>query len=216
MAAATRVLRRSVSSEVSGSVRHAPCQRSRSSGSSLTPLGLQQKASSDSNLVRHFLCHRSSLTVDREEYVLGSGEKVTVSWDIQEDVSSSDWIGLFLVGESPWLSVCHLAFFNNIWNIGLLKKCLVKQSQLYKFTANKDIAKLQRVQNCLASVVTRSPRFSRSVPLLKSLHWLPVHYCIIFKICTIAYRALSSTHATSISKFNANSSKKFQTATLNH
>ena len=39
-------------------------------------------------------------------------------------------------------------------------------SLLYN-TANKDIAKLQRVQNCLAP---RSPRFSRSVPLLKSLH----------------------------------------------
>ena len=47
-------------------------------------------------------------------------------------------------------------------------------------TANKDIAKLQRVQNCLARVVTRSSRFSRSVPLLKSLHLLPVHYRIIF------------------------------------
>ena len=54
-------------------------------------------------------------------------------------------------------------------------------SLLYN-TANKDIAKLQRVQNCLARVVTRSPWFSRSVPLLKSLHWLPVHYRIIFKI----------------------------------
>ena len=31
------------------------------------------------------------------------------------------------------------------------------------------------------------------MPLLKSLHWLPVHYRIIFKMCTIAYQALSST-----------------------
>ncbi|KAK2170071.1 hypothetical protein NP493_1166g00023 [Ridgeia piscesae] len=38
-----------------------------------------------------------------------------------------------------------------------------------------------------------SPRFSRTVPLLKSLHWLPVHYRIIFQICTIACQALSST-----------------------
>ena len=60
---------------------------------------------------------------------------------------------------------------------------------------NKDIAKLQRVQFFLARVVTRSPRFSRSVPLLKSLHWLPVHYRIIFKICTIAYQGLSSTQS---------------------
>ena len=65
-------------------------------------------------------------------------------------------------------------------------------SLLYN-TANKDIAKLQPIQNCLARVVTRSPRFSRSEPLLKSLHWLPVHCRIIFKICTIAYLALSST-----------------------
>ena len=32
---------------------------------------------------------------------------------------------------------------------------------------------------------------SRSVSLLKSLHWLPVRYRIIFKICTITYQALS-------------------------
>jgi len=38
--------------------------------------------------------------------------------------------------------------------------------------ASKDIAKPQCVKNCLDSVVTRSPH---SVPLLKSLHWLPEH-----------------------------------------
>ena len=43
-----------------------------------------------------------------------------------------------------------------------------------------------------------SSQFSRSVPLLKSLHCAlshcTVHYPIIFKISTIAYQALSSTH----------------------
>ena len=56
----------------------------------------------------------------------------------------------------------------------------------------KYILKLQLVQNYLARVVTRSPCFSHSVPLLKSLHWLPVQYRIIFKICTITYEVLSS------------------------
>ena len=67
--------------------------------------------------------------------------------------------------------------------------------------ANKDRAKVQRVQNCLARVFMRSPRFSRSVPLLKSLHWLHVHYRIIFKI---NYNSLSSTliYTISIYKFN--------------
>ena len=32
-----------------------------------------------------------------------------------------------------------------------------------------------------------------SVPLVKSLHWLPVHYRIIFNFFTIPYQALSST-----------------------
>ena len=31
----------------------------------------------------------------------------------------------------------------------------------------KDIDRLQRVQNYLASAVTKAPRFSRSVPILK-------------------------------------------------
>ena len=39
--------------------------------------------------------------------------------------------------------------------------------------------------HCLA------PRFSRSLPLLKQLHWLPVNYRIKFKLSTLTYRALA-------------------------
>ena len=60
------------------------------------------------------------------------------------------------------------------------------------FTSN-DTGKLPSFQNCFARVVTRSSSFSCSVPSLKSLHWLPVHYRIILEICTKAYQALSST-----------------------
>ena len=49
----------------------------------------------------------------------------------------------------------------------LIKSRLVYCNSLLYNTANKDIAKLQHVQNYLARVVMRSPRFSRSVPLLK-------------------------------------------------
>ena len=41
-------------------------------------------------------------------------------------------------------------------------------SVLYNIVSN-DILKLQCVQNCLVRIVTRSPRFSYSVPLLKLL-----------------------------------------------
>ena len=54
----------------------------------------------------------------------------------------------------------------------------------------KDIARLQRVQNCLARVVINAPLFSRSVPILKRSHWLPVKFRIHFKICAITFRTL--------------------------
>ena len=55
----------------------------------------------------------------------------------------------------------------------------------------KDLQKLQRVQNCFARVVTKAPRFSRSIPLLKSLHWLPIKFRIQLKICTFVFRCLN-------------------------
>ena len=54
----------------------------------------------------------------------------------------------------------------------------------------KDIARLQRVQNCLERVVIKAPRFSCSVPILKRLHCLPVKFRIHFKICAITSRTL--------------------------
>ena len=56
--------------------------------------------------------------------------------------------------------------------------------------AETDLTKLQRVLNRLARVVTKSPPFTRSVPVLRSLHWLPVKYRVHFKICLLTYKAL--------------------------
>ena len=48
----------------------------------------------------------------------------------------------------------------------------------------------RRVQNTVACFVTHSVRSSHITPILKSLHWLPVNYCINFKICYITHHAL--------------------------
>ena len=56
--------------------------------------------------------------------------------------------------------------------------------------AETDLTKLQRVLNRLAHVVTMSPPFTRSVPLLRSLHWLSVKYRVHLKICLLMYKAL--------------------------
>ena len=56
--------------------------------------------------------------------------------------------------------------------------------------AKQDLSKRQRVQNRLARVVLRAPRFSPSLPLLKQFHWLPVNYRIQFKLSTLTHIAL--------------------------
>ena len=56
--------------------------------------------------------------------------------------------------------------------------------------AETDLTKLQRILNHLACAVTKSPPLTRSVSLLRSLHWLPVKYRVHFKICLLTYKAL--------------------------
>ena len=64
-------------------------------------------------------------------------------------------------------------------------------SVLFNIT-EKEISKLQSVQNCFARFVTKSPRFCHITPLLKSWHLLPVRYRIKFKLCSLTYQALTS------------------------
>ena len=76
-------------------------------------------------------------------------------------------------------------------NISKQDGCLDYCNSLINNIAKQDLSKLQRVQNCLASVLLWAPRFSPSLPLLKQLHWLPVNYRIKFKLSTLTYRALA-------------------------
>ena len=54
-------------------------------------------------------------------------------------------------------------------------------SHLYGI-AEIDLIRLQRVLNQLARLVTKSPPFTDSVPLVHSLHWWPVTFRMLFKI----------------------------------
>ena len=49
---------------------------------------------------------------------------------------------------------------------------------------------LQAVQNQVAYVVTKSPPFTRSAPLLCSLHFLPVKFRVLFKFSLLTYKTL--------------------------
>ena len=83
-----------------------------------------------------------------------------------------------------------------IWKVQkLLANALVSSrlnycDSLLSGIAENDLSKLQGVSKRLARVVTKSPPFTRNVPLLRSLHWLPVKYRVHFKICLLTYKAL--------------------------
>ena len=47
-----------------------------------------------------------------------------------------------------------------------------------------------RVQNAAARLIFQESRFCHITPLLKSLHWLPVKYRIVFKIILITFKAI--------------------------
>ena len=48
----------------------------------------------------------------------------------------------------------------------------------------------KRVQNQLARLVTKSPPLTRTLPLLRSLHWLPARFRISFKTSLLTYKTL--------------------------
>ena len=55
------------------------------------------------------------------------------------------------------------------------------------------IHKLQMVQHAAARVITRTRKFYSITPVLKKLHYLPVHKIIIFKLLALAYRSIRGT-----------------------
>jgi len=56
--------------------------------------------------------------------------------------------------------------------------------------ANSTVAvrqRLQRIQNSAARLIRAQPAYTRSAPLLQSLHWLPVDKRIVYKLCVLMF-----------------------------
>ena len=54
------------------------------------------------------------------------------------------------------------------------------------------ILPLQRAQNTAARIVSRTRKSEHITPILKELHWLPVHYRIQYKILLLTYKAMNN------------------------
>ena len=107
---------------------------------------------------------------------------------------------------------CHVtamskAAFCSIRNIGRIRKHLTRDaaetiihafvtskldsnnSLLYGIT-NTQVARLQRLQNIAAWIITCTKRTDHISPVLANLHWLPVEQRLIYKLCLIVYKIM--------------------------
>jgi hypothetical protein len=64
-------------------------------------------------------------------------------------------------------------------------------NSLFTGLSQKDLHKLQCIQNSLARIVTRSSKYCHITPVLKTLHWLPVRFRCEFKTATLVYKYLN-------------------------
>ncbi len=63
----------------------------------LRRISVHDRSNSDSDLANIDMENRSSLSVNKQEVILGVENALMVFWDIREEVSGNDWIGLYLV-----------------------------------------------------------------------------------------------------------------------
>jgi len=104
--------------------------------------------------------------------------------------------------------VCNSAFAN-LHSIGRIRKCLDPASTkklvhalvtsrldynnaLLYGLPKKTIAPMQRVQNAAARLISKTRKRDHITPVLKDLHWLPVHLRTEYKMITLTHKILHS------------------------
>ena len=108
----------------------------------------------------------------------------------------------------PQISNCARSALFHLRNIGKVRKYLSEDASAQLVhslvTSRLDygnallinlpachLKKLQHVQNIAAKIVTRSGKYEHITPILKSLHWLPIHARIDYKIALLVYKAMN-------------------------
>ncbi len=109
-----------------------------------------------------------------------------------------------LLGACPASSINKLQMYIYIWSffrrfyperltIGeYIKRLILKiTEETDRGSAPNTKSQALIVQNAAARVLTRSRKYDHITPILQSLHWLPIKFCISYKILLLAYKALN-------------------------
>jgi len=86
------------------------------------------------------------------------------------------------------------AVFLLILALRLLDEQLYYCNSLYHGLPKYQVNRLQHIQNALVRTVVQAPKFQRITPILKSFHWLKVSEQIEYKIISLTYKILNTTH----------------------
>uniref|UniRef100_A0A669DV26 Reverse transcriptase domain-containing protein n=1 Tax=Oreochromis niloticus TaxID=8128 RepID=A0A669DV26_ORENI len=87
----------------------------------------------------------------------------------------------------PFISFCDLERVLHAFVTTRLDYC----NGLYIGIDQASLSRLQMVQNAAARLLTGTRKHEHITPVLASLHWLPVHFRIHFKILLLAFKVLN-------------------------
>ena len=165
--------------------------------------------------------NKLSVNPDKTEYLLITSNKLLLKPPLMlqasTTVSPSDHVkNLGVLFQSDLSLNDHISAirpikscYHHIRDIRRIRSSLTKQSALILANAlvhsrldycnsllfglpKKSIQRLQKVQNCLARIVSGASFRDHTTPILKSLHWLPIPSRIDFKICLLTHRIIST------------------------
>ena len=77
----------------------------------------------------------------------------------------------------------------NLANV-LVSSCL-DYCTLLRGITDQYLRRLQGIHNTLCRIITWASRYTSITPHIRSLSWLPIKFCIVFKTCLISYMTLN-------------------------
>ena len=125
------------------------------------------------------------------EYVRDLGVTIDTNLKFQQHIKNickSASFGIFKIGKI-WklLDLPTTAKLTHAFVSSHLDYC---NSVFPAFLIHIYLLPFQRIQNTAARLVTLSRKSEHITPILRSLHWLPIHHRITFKVLLLTYKIL--------------------------